>query len=113
MYIELTVIDETDRAYAALLTTNQAELDAFLDQVTNLIHSASVTPHVPYKTSLLARELDPPAEPTVRDGKTYALLPGNTGILCLRCGMVSHNGADITNRYCARCRRYHDNTLSA
>lgn len=113
MYVELTLIDEIDRAYATLLTTNQEALDAFLDQVTDLIHSASTAPHFPYKAALLAREVDPPTEPTVRDGKTYALIADSTGILCLRCGVLSHNPADITERYCARCRRYHENTVSA
>jgi hypothetical protein len=31
-------------------------------------------------------------------------------IVCPRCGAVSHHPKDITERYCGRCHRFHDET---
>lgn len=29
-------------------------------------------------------------------------------IVCPRCGVVSHNPKDVSERYCGRCHRFHD-----
>ena len=36
--------------------------------------------------------------------------PGRSrlGIRCLVCGSLSWNTGDVVNRYCARCRKFHD-----
>lgn len=41
---------------------------------------------------------------------TYRIHRGGArdAIQCLRCGALSHHPRDITERYCARCKRFHD-----
>ncbi len=33
---------------------------------------------------------------------------GNLAIECFECGAVSWNTEDVTNAYCAKCHRFHD-----
>lgn len=39
---------------------------------------------------------------------TYALAGNDDSILCLRCGMRSHNKTDVTRLYCGKCKVVHD-----
>jgi len=40
--------------------------------------------------------------------KTYEILEGGTGIVCLVCGMPSYNPEDVRRRFCGHCRAFHD-----
>jgi hypothetical protein len=37
-------------------------------------------------------------------------VPAQPYIVCPRCGAVSHHPKDISERYCGRCHRFHDET---
>lgn len=39
--------------------------------------------------------------------RTFEIIPGQPGIKCLTCGMVSYNTNDIKYRYCGNCQRFH------
>lgn len=43
--------------------------------------------------------------------KTYAIRDDGThprAITCLLCGLTSHHGGDVANRYCAKCGIFHE-----
>lgn len=51
---------------------------------------------------------------TLPRATTYRILHGieRDAILCTRCGAISHHPQDVTQRYCGRCRLFHeDGTL--
>lgn len=41
-------------------------------------------------------------------GRTYEVSKDRKSIKCLVCNMTSHNGGDVSNKYCARCRKFHE-----
>ncbi len=47
---------------------------------------------------------------------TYRLLPPAHGygpaIQCLVCGLISYHPADVRERYCAECYRFHEDALA-
>src|SRR5882672_2189579 len=40
--------------------------------------------------------------------RSYEIIHDGKAIVCLRCGLVSHNREDVRNRYCVRCHVFHD-----
>jgi hypothetical protein len=46
---------------------------------------------------------------------TYAILEAGHAIQCLLCNSISHHPADVAERYCGNCHRFHTNpaTLEA
>lgn len=47
------------------------------------------------------------ARDIVASGASALLVDGGNAIMCLQCGMVSHNVNDVAQRYCGSCHRFH------
>jgi hypothetical protein len=39
--------------------------------------------------------------------KTYVLVNNGKAIVCTRCGMTSYHLADVENKYCSHCKKFH------
>jgi hypothetical protein len=48
------------------------------------------------------------ARDIVASGVPYVLVAGDKAIMCLTCGMVSNHPQDVSNRYCANCKKFHE-----
>jgi hypothetical protein len=46
------------------------------------------------------------ARDIVASGATGLIVARGKAIMCLRCGMVSHNPHDVENRYCGACHAF-------
>jgi hypothetical protein len=44
----------------------------------------------------------------VTEDRTYTIASDGSWITCHRCGQTSHNLNDVTHKYCAKCRRFHE-----
>lgn len=44
---------------------------------------------------------------------TYAISADGSAILCRRCHTTSYNPNDIRERYCARCKLFHEDAQAA
>lgn len=42
--------------------------------------------------------------------ETAEIIEEGKAIHCLRCGMTSHSGQDVSNLYCGKCHRFHEPT---
>ena len=48
----------------------------------------------------------PPAPPASASLPAYVLLEQGKAIMCLKCGMESHNVNDVQQRFCGNCKKY-------
>jgi hypothetical protein len=44
--------------------------------------------------------------------KSYVIMEGGKAIKCFSCGAVSPNAADVANKYCGKCCKFHDVALA-
>jgi|SoimicMinimDraft_4_1059732.scaffolds.fasta_scaffold255780_2 hypothetical protein len=42
------------------------------------------------------------------NGRSYVISADGRSITCRRCGMTSHHGEDVRQRYCPRCHIFHE-----
>jgi hypothetical protein len=41
---------------------------------------------------------------------SYELMHGGTAIRCRECGLVSYSPRDVSERYCGKCHKFHDDS---
>lgn len=96
---------ECNKAFAAHLRVQYAEIAALIRQ--NIIYGRLYNVNPPGSLDE-AKWYDAVAA----HGRTYEVGAGGKTIKCLACGMTSFSPEDVTNKYCGKCHKFHQDLVS-
>lgn len=63
---------------------------------------------VPTSFAWMAEPFRQMARDMVASGLPYLMVEKEKAILCLTCGLVSHNPNDVAQKYCGACQEFHE-----
>jgi len=78
-------------------------VEALLRQLQSDARANLPGPPAPFQVEIGNELLRPMARDVVASGARYLIVNHGKAIMCLKCGIVSHNPNDLAQRYCGAC----------